>query len=83
MKTEYRIVTYYNGWDSSLDRKIESVIGRSCSGSGAGLGGRDIDFVFYQKPATLRALSRINLLPKKVKVKLYINDEIVKIKDFK
>lgn len=58
-KINHIVLVTYDGYDYGYDRKIERAAGRSCGGSGCGMGGRDIDFYFCQEKAAKRAASRI------------------------
>jgi hypothetical protein len=43
-------VTYPLGDDFVLDDKLRAIVGKEASGSGAGFGGRDIDWTFDNGP---------------------------------
>lgn len=61
-KTFWVLNVSYLGFDSDYDRKLEKIVGRVSVGSGFGLGGRDLDWDFYQAPA---ALAKAKLLRRK------------------
>ena len=59
MTTKWVVVTSYQGYSSSLDSKLEMLVGKLRSGSGFGMGWRDIEWLFDSEDEADAASDRL------------------------
>jgi hypothetical protein len=56
---QFRLEVIYEGYDPSLDTKIEKIVGRGFDGAGFGFGQRDMSFSFKTKKGRDNAQRRL------------------------
>lgn len=66
LDVSYDAALYFGSTD--LDAEIEKTVGKSCCGSGMGMGERDISFTFRSKADTEAAKKKLTAFIKKKKL---------------
>lgn len=79
VQTTYEVTAVYSGLDYDLDAALRRAVSKSSSGSGYGLGCRDIGWSYLREGAARKAVRDLRLAAKKahrrVKVTLTAWDE--------
>jgi len=58
-KVSWTVLATYDGFDATMDRRLNSAVGKLCDSSGCGFGERDLEWDFHMRQTAQDAIERI------------------------